>query len=88
MSNRFVNIKKLQSLLAEKERIENEINSVNAHHCRECGDTKPQHGFYPLLGMATGEGIHQSSGLICNRCALTDEEYLEIFNEPKEKIKS
>ena len=87
MCNRFIDIKKLQSLLAEKKRIENKISSFNSNHCRECGDTKPKHSFYPLWGIAVGmDLVPQTSGYICNRCRLTDEEYQERFNEPKEKI--
>ena len=86
MSKRFVDIKKLQTLLVEKRRNENKISSFNPNHCRDCGDTKPKHGFYPLWGMAVGMDIPQTSGLICNRCALTDDEYQKRFNEPKEKI--
>ena len=88
MSNRFIDIEKLQALLVEKKRIENEISSFNPNHCRDCGDTRPKHGFYPLWGMAVGEDIYQSSGFICNRCALTDKEYQERFNESKENIKT
>jgi len=54
-------------------------------HCRICGDTDPKHGFYPLWGMAIGKDIYQTSGFMCNECALTDEEYLKTFGEPKEK---
>ena len=85
-SNRFVNVKKLQELLKEKERIENEINSYPTVHCHVCGDTKPKHGFYPLMGKTVGNGIFQTSMFICNRCALTDEQYQEKFGETKEKL--
>ncbi len=47
--------------------------------CDECGDTNPKHGFYPL---GHGPSI---SGLTCNRCRLSDEEYREKFKEKKEK---
>lgn len=86
MCKRFVNIKEVKTWMQVKETMEHNISTVNPMHCRDCGDTKPKHGFYPLLGMAIGEGIYQTSGLICNRCALTDEEYLERFGEPKEII--
>jgi len=86
MEKRFVNIKEVQTWMQVKETMEHNISTVEAMHCRDCGDTKPQHGFYPLLGMAVGTGVYQTSGFICNRCALTDEEYLERFKEPKEII--
>jgi hypothetical protein len=83
-SNRFINVKDLQELLKKRGLIDNEITSFNINHCKNCGDTNPKHNFYPLWGMASGEGIYQTSGLLCNRCARTDAEYEEIFGEPKE----
>ena len=76
---RFVDIKALQA--AQKL-----IREANPTHCRNCGDTQPKHGFYPLMGMAVGEGIYQTSALLCNRCALDDKQYEETFGEPKEQI--
>lgn len=32
--------------------------------CDECGDTKPESGFYPLIA----HGPNSISGLICNDC--------------------
>ena len=83
---RFIPINKLKRLLKQRESIDNKIYSYNLGHCRECGDTKPKHGFYPLYGMAVGPGIYQTSSLICNRCRLTDQEYLDRFGEHKENI--
>ncbi len=82
---RFVNIKALQKLYKQRGEINNKINSVNPNHCCICGDTEPKHGFYPLWGMAVGPGIQQTSGLLCNGCEHTDEEYLKTFKEFKEK---
>lgn len=86
MEKRFVNLKGVKTWMHVKETMEHNISTINPMHCQVCGDTQPKHGFYPLWGMAVGEGIHQTSGLLCNRCALTDEEYMERFNEPKEII--
>lgn len=84
--NRFVPIDELKELLKQREELEEKINSFDPNHCNCCGDTKPKHNFYPLLGMAIGNGIYQTSDLMCNRCARTDEDYEEIFGEPKEVI--
>ena len=84
--NRFVPIEELVDLMKQRDEIDKKISSFNINHCNQCGDTEPKHGFYPLWGMAFGEGIYQKSGLECNRCARTDEEYQEIFGEPKELI--
>lgn len=86
MEKRFVNVKEVQTWMKVKETMEHNISTVNPMHCHQCGDTKPKHGFYPLFGTAVGEGIYQTSRLLCNRCALTDEEYEERFGEPKENI--
>jgi len=83
--NRFVPVKRIQELLKIISDATDEIGEYNSMHCRICGDTDPKHGFYPLWGMATGKDIYQTSGFMCNECALTDEEYLKTFNEPKEK---
>ena len=72
---RFVDIKALQELYKQRQEIDTKIGSVNPNHCRVCGDTEPKHGFYPLWGMAVGPDIQQTSGLLCNGCGRTDEEY-------------
>lgn len=84
--NRFVPIKKLQELYCQIKEIENEIYSYNINHCQKCGDTQPKHNFYPLLSGGSVNGVPITSSLICNRCALADEKYLELFGEPKEQI--
>jgi len=84
--NRFVSIKHLLSLMRQRDKIDDEISSYNFHHCKYCGDTKPKHGFYPLLGIISGNIINETSGLTCNRCVMTDKEYEETFGEPKEII--
>ena len=84
-NERFVPVKKLQELYKQLNEINNEISSYNPTHCRVCGDTYPKHGFYPLWGMAVGLGIYETSGLLCNECGLSDEEYLKAFGEHKEK---
>ncbi|MDZ7785999.1 MAG: hypothetical protein U5L95_02650 [Candidatus Saccharibacteria bacterium] len=38
------------------------------------------------MGMAFGEGIYQTSANICHRCALSDEQYEEVFGAPKEIV--
>lgn len=86
--NRFVPIKDLQDLMKQRDEIDNKISSFTTQHCSICGDTQPKHGFYPLWGMAVGEGIYQTSGLKCNRCGRNDKEYEEIFGEPKEQLLS
>lgn len=83
---RFVDLKEQEQLIKQLEEIDRKLSAININHCRECGDTEPKHGFYPLLGHATGEGIYQRSGLLCNRCARTDSEYKKTFGEPKEII--
>lgn len=50
-------------------------------HCKNCGDTKPKHGFYPMLSGCSG--IIQTSMVECNKCALSDEQYEKLFGEPK-----
>ena len=62
---------------------------ITGMHCRECGDAKPKHGFYPLFGMAySDEGYPLlDSSIICNRCGLSDEAYLKMFKEPKDKLR-
>jgi len=86
MTERFVNIAEIQEWLKVRETMNKNISTVNPNHCRDCGDSEPKHGFYPLLGMAVGEGIYQTSSLLCNRCAWSDEEYEQQFGEPKEII--
>lgn len=84
--DRFVPVKELQRLLQQKEALYDIINKYPPMHCKICGDTQPKHGFYPLLGMTVGPNFYQTSAFLCNRCGRTDENYLETFGEPKEKI--
>ncbi len=85
---RFVPIHELQNLLRLRQEVDKKLYAFPIEHCRICGDTTPKHGFYPLWGMAHGEGIYQTSGLMCNRCARTDKDYEDLFGEPKENIKT
>jgi len=55
MNNRFVDIGKLA-------RAQELIGSTNPNHCKRCGDTCPEEGFYPM-GMSGG-----TSMLLCNKC--------------------
>ncbi len=53
------------------------LSALPAMFCDRCGETEPKHGFYPLWHYPS------VSGLTCNKCYLTDEEYLKWFGEPK-----
>jgi len=66
---RFVPVKDLQELYRQVELLNNKINSYNPNHCKVCGDTTPDDGFYPLWSMTVGADIKQTSGLMCNKCA-------------------
>ena len=80
-------MKRFVDLNEERERLKSNIFYVPPEHCRVCGDTKPKHGFYPLYSQGYslgGEQLH-TSPLECNECRLTDKQYEEYFNEPKEK---
>ncbi len=85
-NNRFVPIEELKKLLKKSQDITLSISKYNQNHCKFCGDTKPKHGFYPLLAYTVAVGVYQTSGLCCNRCRYSDEEYLRIFGESKEVI--
>jgi len=78
----------LKEILKQQEELQDEYYKINfdSSHCKVCGDTKPKHNFYPLMGGTFGHGVYTTSGLMCNRCARTDEDYLKIFKEPKETI--
>ena len=82
--DRFVPVKQLQAITKRVNEIGDTNMSGFMNHCRICGDTTPKHGFYPLWGMASPS--NQTSGLTCNRCARTDEEYQKVFGEPKEQF--
>lgn len=86
MNKRFVNIKEIQEVLKEIERLNIKLKSYPYMHCRICGDTKPKHGFYPMYAMSIGDGIYQTSSVTCNRCSYSDDTYRNIFNEEKEII--
>lgn len=86
MDKRFVNIKEVKTWMEVERAMQHNISTVNPMHCKECGDTTPKHGFYPLLVSTGGSDIYQTSSLTCNRCRLSDEEYLKLFDEPKEII--
>jgi len=85
-NKRFVNLKEVKSLIKQKEEIEKQLSEVPVIHCHVCGDTKPIHHFDAIWGMAVGEGIYQTSGNICHRCALSDKQYEERFGVPKEVV--
>ena len=84
-SKRFVPIEEIKELYKQKEEIDKKIFSYNPNHCKMCGDTKPKHGFYPLLSFTYPE-MH-SSGFMCNKCALTSERYKELFKNKKNENK-
>ena len=83
MEERFVNIKEVVTWKVIEQTMQHNISTVNSMHCKVCGDTTPKHGFYPML---ISQDIYETSLFICNRCRLTDEEYLKFFDEPKEVI--
>jgi len=86
MVERFVNIEEVKSWMKVQRTMQHNISTVNSMHCKECGDTTPKHGFYPMIISTVGPDVYETSGIICNRCRLTDEEYFETFAEPKETI--
>lgn len=88
MTERFVSIESQKNILERLLRIEKMLLPFTVMHCKLCGDTSPKHGFYPLLSTTIGLGEHHISSLTCNRCALSDEQYEQIFKEPKEVIRS
>lgn len=45
--------------------------------CDRCGETNPPNHFYPLFHYPS------VSGVTCNECYLTDEQYVETFHETK-----
>lgn len=84
--NRFVNIQELKDLYRKRYELHDNIRSYHSAHCKKCGDTAPKHGFYPLFSFSCGPDIIETSSLICNRCAISDEEYEKTFGEKKEVI--
>lgn len=86
--NRFVDIENLRFYQNKINEIQNEIAKVNPMHCQKCGDTKPKHGFAPIISFGNitddNTNVCSTSSLLCNRCALSDEDYLKTFKEPKE----
>lgn len=86
-NKRFVPVKRVITLLKKRDELDKEIELfTKIPHCRVCGDTKPKHNFYPLFSMAIGKGIYQTSSMICNRCAISNKDYIKYFGEPKEKV--
>lgn len=88
--SRFVDIDNLLIYKNKIIEIQNEIAKVPPH-CQRCGDTQPKHGFYPLFigGNLIVDNQFQcrtTSDLLCNRCALNDENYLKTFGEEKEIV--
>jgi len=84
VNTRFIRVKEIMELARSQNK---PIPYIGITHCRRCGDTQPKHSFYPLHGMSYGpNGPDYTSDLECNRCRLTDEQYLEYFGEEKEKI--
>ena len=83
---RFVPIAEVVRLMKVIEEAKSQILSFNSWHCKKCGDTAPKHGYYPLFGGISGIGFYETSSLTCNRCALTDSDYIATFGEPKEMI--
>ncbi len=69
--SRFIDVNKVRE---EKDSI-SKISEIM--FCDICGDTKPKHGFYPLYHYPS------VSGITCNRCRLSDEEYISFFGENK-----
>ena len=86
MEERFINIKEVQTWMKVREKMDKNISTVNPMHCKECGDTNPKNGFYPLLSSCVVGGVNGTSLLTCNRCRLDDDEYKKIFSEPKEIV--
>ena len=84
--DRFINLEELRKLYKQRDELTQKINSYTAWHCKKCGDTKPKHNFDAMFSGSYGLGIIQTSMVTCNRCTLTDEQYLKTFKEPKEII--
>lgn len=60
-----------------------ECGGEHVMFCDQCGETDPKHGFYPLQAMgfdADGNSMGHT-GLTCNKCARTPEEYEKMFGE-------
>lgn len=55
--------------------------------CDICGETNPPNGFFALGHSHTFGGEASLSGITCNECYLSDEEYLETFGETKEEAR-
>jgi len=84
VNTRFIRVKEIMELARSQNK---PIPYIGIRHCRRCGDTQPKHNFYPLYAMSYGpNGPDYTSDLECNRCRLTDEQYLEYFGEEKEEI--
>lgn len=61
---------KSKQLMDEYLRVRGEIVALGMF-CDECGETKPEGGFYPL-GILGPKSI---SGFVCNNCRRKDERY-------------
>ncbi len=80
ISERFVPVNQVKEWMAKVDFY------TRKPHCKICGDTTPKHNFYPLFSSIIIEGHFETSSLMCNRCAMSDEDYLRTFKEPKEII--
>jgi hypothetical protein len=83
--SRYIDLKRAEEILRQIRNLEKEYDEMikEGMHCKNCGDTRPKHGFYPLQGMAIGDDVFQTSWYLCNKCALSDKDYEERFREPK-----
>lgn len=55
-------------------------------HCKNCGDCNPKFGYFPIpqVDITIGFGANDSfSVMLCYKCQLSDQEYLERFGERK-----
>ena len=80
---RFFPVEQVDEIFKELKKMHGD-NADPDMHCQICGDTQPRHGFYPMYGAAIGFGIRRTSGMWCNRCRLSDEDYERMFGEKKE----
>jgi len=79
-------IKELQAQLNElnkaiPDKTKGQYSVLN--HCKSCGVVNPKYGFYPLFSSAYFEGHIETSSMMCNECARTDEQFLATFGVPK-----
>ena len=82
---RFVNVKRIKEIKQLIRSLEDELNNFPEWHCKICGDTKPRHNYASIF--SGGYPSDVISAVTCNRCYLSDEQYSNIFKEPKEIIK-